>query len=178
MPPHLINYSKNIIYKIVCKDEIVKDIYVGRTCDITRRKYQHKNNCINKKKLYLYSCINLNGGWDNWDFIIVEQYPCENSIDAGHREKYWINLLMATLNINGLFSENDANKEYKKKWYFENRAKIRKHQAEYQLKEYYRFNVPCNFKHVNYENICIDAENEDNNPDWIKQNMKNAKYVK
>ena len=184
MPPHLINYAKNNIYKIVCKDENVKDLYVGRTCDITRRKYQHKHNCNNKKKSYLYSCINLNGGWMNWEFVVIEQYPCDNSIDAGRREKYWIHLLMATLNINGLFSEDDnTNSEYKKKWYFENQLKIRKHQAEYKqsreyINEYYKFNVPLNFEHENYKNIQVDLENKDNNPQWIKENMKNAKYAK
>jgi len=78
MPPHLINYIKNSIYKIVCKDENVTDLYVGRTCDITRRKYQHKNNC-NTKNEYLYNYINLNGGWNNWEFIIVNDASTDNT---------------------------------------------------------------------------------------------------
>ena len=42
-----IDYSNSVIYKIYCKDENVKDVYVGETTDFIRRKYAHK---INSKK--------------------------------------------------------------------------------------------------------------------------------
>ena len=40
------DYSKSQIYKIYCKDENVKDIYVGLTTDFIRRKFAQKKNVI------------------------------------------------------------------------------------------------------------------------------------
>ena len=38
MPKENIDYSKTIIYKIVCKDINIKDCYVGSTTNFTNRK--------------------------------------------------------------------------------------------------------------------------------------------
>ena len=38
MPRKPINYKKVIIYKLVCNDLSVKDLYVGHTTDFTNRK--------------------------------------------------------------------------------------------------------------------------------------------
>lgn len=169
MPPHNINYANNCFYKIFCCDEAITDLYVGRTCDAIRRKYQHKQNSF-KSNAYLYNCIRINGGWSNWKFEIIEEYPCENSVAASARENYWINNLMATLNIQtGIFDNNISNKEYKRKWYFENQTKIREHQALYKL---------STFNKNDYINIVVDTENVINNPEWIQDNMKNAKFIK
>ena len=69
MPKTPIDYSKTIIYKIVCKDLSVKDLYVGHTTDFIRRKYKHISVCCNPEdKNYsskLYECIRKNGRWDN-----------------------------------------------------------------------------------------------------------------
>jgi hypothetical protein len=43
MPKTTIDYSKIVIYKIVCYDLNVKDIYIGSTTDFTQRKCSHKN---------------------------------------------------------------------------------------------------------------------------------------
>ena len=47
MPKLPIDYSKTIIYKIVCNDTNITDCYVGHTTDITRRKAHHKCSCNN-----------------------------------------------------------------------------------------------------------------------------------
>jgi len=128
MPPQNINYANNCIYKIVCKDDNVKDLYVGRTCDPVRRKAQHKNHSIKNRDGYLYHCINNNGGWENWDFIIIEKYPTIDSSDACKREEYWVCELMASLNIHYLFGVHlIGDKQYKKEWYFKNQAKIKEY---------------------------------------------------
>jgi hypothetical protein len=38
MPKTTIDYSKTVIYKIVCNDLDVKDIYIGSTTEFTKRK--------------------------------------------------------------------------------------------------------------------------------------------
>ena len=46
------NYSNSIIYKIYCKDENVKDTYIGETTDFIRRKCCHKRDCGKEYKQY------------------------------------------------------------------------------------------------------------------------------
>ena len=78
------NYSNSIIYKIYCKDENVKDTYIGETTDFIRRKCCHKRDCEKEYKQYktsrhtLYLAINSNGGWNNWIIEVIEKFPCEN----------------------------------------------------------------------------------------------------
>jgi hypothetical protein len=42
MPKKLIDYSKTIIYKIVCNDLNIKDVYVGHTTNFIKSKALHK----------------------------------------------------------------------------------------------------------------------------------------
>ena len=102
MPKKPIDYSKCCIYKICCKDANIKDEYIGHTTDIIRRKSQHKNVCNNSNSKdyisYIYQFIRANGGFENWDFIVIEEYPCENVFQAKLRERYWIENSNSTLN--------------------------------------------------------------------------------
>mgnify|MGYP003652635705 CR=1 FL=1 len=98
------DYSKSIIYKLCCKDISITDIYVGSTCNFTRRKSEHKKCChkpTNYSNFYLkvYKFIRENGGWDNWDMIMLEQFSCENKRQKEMKEREWIEKLKATLNM-------------------------------------------------------------------------------
>ena len=42
MPKREIDYSKTIIYRIICKDVNIKDIYIGYTTNFSQKKYAHK----------------------------------------------------------------------------------------------------------------------------------------
>ena len=46
-----INYSKCVIYKIVCNDLNVTDLHIDSTTDFTKRKSQHKLNSKNNNDL-------------------------------------------------------------------------------------------------------------------------------
>ena len=64
MPRLSVNYSNTVIYKIVCKDLNIKDLYVGSTTDFIRRKSMHKFNCNKNACNYkIYEIIRKNGGW-------------------------------------------------------------------------------------------------------------------
>ena len=55
MPKTPIDYTKTIIYKIICLDLEIKDNYVGSTTSFLKRKQQH-NKKLNSKyiqKLHL-----------------------------------------------------------------------------------------------------------------------------
>lgn len=156
------NYSNSVIYKIYCKDENVKDIYIGETTDFTRRKYKHKVDCNKEYHKYktstltLYQAINSNGGWCNWNIEVIEKFPCENKQQLLDRETFWIIELDAKLND----KVRKTTKEYKKEWYNEHRDVVRKKQKEYQdaMKALY----------------TIDLTDLENNPQWFHNNVLNS----
>jgi hypothetical protein len=136
MPKTPINYENTIIYKLVCKDVSIIDCYVGHTTDFIRRKQQHKNCCNNQNnRMYcgrVYEFIRNNGGWDCFDMVMIETYPCKNVYEAHSRERHWIETLNAKLNISiptrtrQEYYEDNKNKvlEYHKKYYEENKNKV------------------------------------------------------
>ena len=107
MPRQVVNYSKCVIYKIVCNDLNIKDVYVGNSTDFTKRKSRHKHSCYNSNcKEYnykVYQFIRDNGGWTNWSMIEIEKYPCNDGNEARSRERYWAEQFNATLNLRTLF---------------------------------------------------------------------------
>jgi len=75
MPKTPIDYSKIVIYKIVCNDLNIKDVYVGSTTDFRKRKNAHKTHCCNVDSrdynLKVYTIIRANGGWCDWTMIKI-----------------------------------------------------------------------------------------------------------
>jgi len=131
-------YANGKIYKLCCKDPTITEIYIGSTLDQYTRKYAHKTACNNpnsKNKMYnyyLYQFIRENGGFENWNLVILEEYPSENKNDLLWKEREWIERLQPSLNCMKrpvvTTDERDKNqKEYKEA----NREKILKHKKEY-----------------------------------------------
>ena len=138
MPKLPIDYNNTIIYKLVCRNLAIKNCYVGHTTNFTNRKRLHKSGC-KTRQYYLYQFIQDNGGWDNWDMIEIEKYPCKDVYEASARERHWIEELNAVLNtyspITGL-TKSEFAKQYRDKT-----VDTRKTYA----KEYYK-NNPDKFK--------------------------------
>jgi len=119
----------SVIYKIYCKDENIKDCYVGSTNDLHKRKNEHKNKCNNSNsKEYnykVYEFIRANGGFENFDFMILEQF--ENKMikqDLLKIEGQYIKNNNTTLNSN---VAGRTVKDYKE----ENKEKMQKYHKEY-----------------------------------------------
>jgi len=78
MPKKFIDYSKTIIYKIVCNDLNITDVYVGHTTNFIKRKAHHKSNCVNpifkSYNFKIYNIIRQNGGFENWSMIEIEKF--------------------------------------------------------------------------------------------------------
>jgi hypothetical protein len=98
MPRLPTNYANTIIYKIVCKEMSFTDIYIGHTTSFKDRKREHKSRCNNQYPYTIYKTINDNGGWDNWEMIEIEKFPCNDANEARARERYWYEELTAKLN--------------------------------------------------------------------------------
>ena len=96
-------YENGIIYKLChCNDLENENIYIGSTTNFRRRKWDHKNNCNNENSkdfnYPVYQFIRENGGWDEWQMIPIEVYPCNNINELEIRERYHIELLKSKLN--------------------------------------------------------------------------------
>jgi group I intron endonuclease len=160
----MVNYNKFYIYKIYCKDNNIKDIYIGSTTNFRVRKSQHKNCCNNNKKnTKVYKFIRDHNGWSNWTMEIIEEVDCENKKELEKIERYYIEEFQSTLNVsiptqtiteyrlNNKEKIKDRNKEYRtnnkqqiqeyQETYRYNRTKseterlkCKKYQREYQLK--------------------------------------------
>ena len=85
------DYSSTIIYKINCKDECIKDLYVGHTTNFVQRKYAHKITCNDTKSacynVKLYKTIRENGNWCNWEMSILNFYNCKDQMEARQKEQ-------------------------------------------------------------------------------------------
>ena len=97
------DYSKGLIYKLCCKDTDITDIYIGSTTGFRHRKSGHKGSCNNenstKYNYGVYKFIRENGGgWENWDMVLVEYYPCETKLELEKKEREIIEKLKPTLN--------------------------------------------------------------------------------
>jgi hypothetical protein len=83
----------------------------------TRKEYSHKK----------YVFIREHGGWDNWQMIEVEKYPCKDMNEACARERHWYEELKAKLNKQ---IPNRSSKEGSLAWYYANRDWHNKQQGE------------------------------------------------
>jgi len=130
MPRKQIDYSKSIIYKICCKDVNITDIYIGSTTCFRNRKNNHKSSCNNNNSKYynfnVYKCIRNNGGWNNWDMVMIEEYKCNNNLELHKRERYWIDTLKPTLN--GQLPCRNM-----KEYYLDNKQRLSKKHAQYRI---------------------------------------------
>ena len=99
MPKKDVDYSNTIIYKICCKDESIKGMYVGHTTNFIQRKYGHKTACNNlNNALKIYNVIRCNGGWNNWNMVELAKYYCKDATEARIKEQKHYNELKASLN--------------------------------------------------------------------------------
>ena len=136
MPRTPIDYSKTIIYKLVKNDDYDNaNIYIGSTTDFIRRKNKHKSdcNCVTSKsyndKKYQY--IRDNGGWEEWNMIEVEKFPCNDKREAEAREEYWRCHFNSQLNIRRAYITNVEKIDYKKQFYLDNKDNILKQKKQY-----------------------------------------------
>ena len=149
-------YEKGVIYKIQKRGDFESEnIYVGSTCNFIKRRYFHKKaTCENENgpryNIKLYKYIRDNGGWDEWEMIAVETYPCKSKRELEIRERYYIETLKANLNI---VVPTRTNKEYKKYYTAKYKDRIleynKNYAMEYRIKnkdkvdEYKRKRVMC-----------------------------------
>lgn len=158
------DYLNTVIYKISCKDINISDIYIGHTTNFKQRYRLHKSNCnVESSKGYnykIYKIIRENGGWDNWEMSIIENFPCKNVDEAKNRERHWIENESSNMNVT---IPNRSHKEYSKIYRI-----IHKEEISQKAKEY-RENNKDNIKlylEANKEKISLQKQ------DWYEENKE------
>lgn len=157
-----VDYSKSLIYKIVCNDTNIKNIYIGSSTNFRKRKFHHKSNCYNENDkehydCYVYKFIRENGGWENWSMILVNYVPCKTKLELLKIEREYIETIDNDLLLNRNIPSRSHkeynrqyNKQYNKQYRENNKEKIKEKQKEHyelnkekrinQVKEYYEEN--------------------------------------
>jgi len=124
------DYKKAVIYKITTGDSL----YIGSTCNFTKRKCDHKTNIYNQNcksyNLKLYKTIRDNG-W-NWDMKPYKEYPCENKTQLVIEEERLRKELNADLNMYSC-ATGLSMKEYHKQNYIKIKDKISEKRKEYRI---------------------------------------------
>jgi hypothetical protein len=170
MPKIAIDYSKCCIYKI---EHIEYDnlVYVGNTTCFDKRKAQHKSCCKNenepKYNFKLYQMLRDNGGWDMFKMVEVEKCPCNDKREAERRENEVMKQLKANMNARRAFltqeEKIEVHKEYKNKYWEENKGRFSECKKEYS-KQYYD---------MHKENISEKGKQyRDDNNEKIKEREK------
>ena len=138
----MVNYGNSMIYKLCCKDTNITDIYIGSTTNFYRRKSQHKSSCnnINHKSYncYKYQFIRDNGGFENWDMVLVENISCSSKIELLKIERDYIDNLKPILNsvksYTSIEEKKEYSKEYSKEYYHDNTEHKKEYSKEYNKK--------------------------------------------
>jgi hypothetical protein len=114
-----------IIYEIF--NESLNFRYIGSTGNFSSRKSQHKTNCKKQLKRKLYETINENGGWCNFVMRPIEEFACQNKIEATMRERYWCEMYNPNLNMRKAYTSIEEKESY----YDENKEHIQQYHKEY-----------------------------------------------
>ena len=113
------NYANSSVYKLLKQDDYDnKNIYIGSTTNFKGRKNAHKTSCNNdndkKYNFKEHQFIRDNGGFEQWQMIQLEAFPCETKKELETRERYWIEQMKPVLNCEILTKTlTEYNKEYR-----------------------------------------------------------------
>ena len=147
-----INFMENaMIYKISCKDELIKDYYIGSTFDFDVRYKQHKtdyknvnSHCYNYK---IYQFIRNNGGFDNFKFDILLSFECENTKQKVIKEQEYLDEFKPSLNDRKAFRTEEERIEYNEKHYENNKEYYKEYNEKHKAKFTEKFNCECGGKY-------------------------------
>jgi hypothetical protein len=93
------DYNNGIIYKLCCKDPEIADVYIGSTASTGPRRFQqHKGAAKQQPNRLVYKFINDNGGFANWQLIVINAFPCSSKQELEKEENRIFCIYRPTLN--------------------------------------------------------------------------------
>jgi hypothetical protein len=113
-----VDYNNSKIYKIVCN--VTGLVYIGSTCQsaLATRLSEHRRKYklfLNQKYTFVTSFKVLEN--NNYDIILIEQYPCNSKQELHKKERFYIESIKCV----NKYIPNRTIKEY----YNDNREKIK-----------------------------------------------------
>ena len=172
----MVDYKKGIIYTIRSQN----NLYVGSTCDFTKRKYDHKNRLYNKNNNG-FSCNVYKKIRDNnyeWDMKPYKIFPCKNKTELIIEEEKVRIELKADLNSNKAFLTEEEMKKRDKintiKWKDNNKANIKIYNKEY--REKFKDKIKETSKEKNKEKIICECGCEVTKIN-LKRHKKTPKHI-
>ena len=143
---------------------------IGCTTNFKKREYTHKSYCNKNenKQFKLYNFINKNGGWSEWDMLLIEDIEYETKKECFERERFWIEMYEASLNkikkpIRYVEEKRDYTNKYNtmyrnnNKEYYKNYRETHKNKRIQYNKDYYEKNKNKN-KNKSIETLSINDE--------------------
>lgn len=126
-------------YMLRCKDEKVSEFYIGSTKDLKPRIRAHKkayDECSQKLEgRVLYTFMKENGGFDNWEFKIVNQVVYFDEPTRRRQEQVYLDFYMPALNMVKARRSDEEKRIYQREYdrarYAANREEILQKQKEY-----------------------------------------------
>ena len=100
----------------------------------------------------MYNFIADHGGWDNWEMVLIKTECCEHALDAKRKEREYIELLNATLNMCRPYIDKEDKAEYKAKWAKDNDERVKTNKHNWYI---------ANKEHCNQKNKQKYEENKD-----------------
>ena len=184
------------IYKLQCKAQNGKPlglgcveaswdkfIYIGSTFDKKKRRDGHKYKCNTETDRshnnLVYKLIRENGGFDNWEMIIIEKKRCESSEELRKLEQMWIDTVGPILNqAKAWVSEEEAlkTKHAGQKRCYENRREHYKGKAS----DYYKNNKEKVLKRMKKRNENDEEFKKKRKiyiKEWWEKKKKNPEYM-
>jgi group I intron endonuclease len=157
-----------VVYKITCiTDENI--FYIGSTNDLKKRIFSHRACYKRKNHRHIYQCMDKNGGFDNFEFTIIETLNNTTKREAERREQHFITTLNPVMNDMKRCYMTPEDKKEKiakdgKEYYKKNRDRISEEGRNYReknkerisnySKEYYEKNKERIIQHQNVVIIC------------------------
>ena len=135
----MVNYQLGKIYKIVCNTTGI--MYIGSTCEanLARRLSNHKSDFKRwkeKSKNVTASCEVIEN--NNYEIILIENYPCNSKDELHARERFFIennhcvNRSIPTRTMKEYDQDNKERiRETKKIYFAKNKQKIKEYQQQW-----------------------------------------------
>jgi hypothetical protein len=136
------------IYMFYCENWFeengCKSIYIGSSKNVWQRMHNHRDaleNINSKSKNFpLYKCMHENGGYDNWQVIILDEIFCNNLREAEEVEQKYIDLFKSDLNGKRAFLSDEERIKKKleitQNWREDNQIHIKNYNKNYHQKTY------------------------------------------
>jgi len=122
--------EKAYVYVIKCNIPNILDCYIGSTCNLIKREQTHGYNCkytYKNKNNKLYSFVNDNGGFDNFQIEVLKIVYNITRKDLKKIERDFIIKYKPSLNCN-------LPGQTMTQWRAKNRERLRQNQQKYNLK--------------------------------------------